>query len=190
MGLPPLEEAGSVTGSDISSMSKKSSLLSMISNKFQNKEEMAAIKAAADAMHELEKVDQPKAAGDVAAVLAEKKKSMEKKKRFEKPKEPWYASADQLDERADREDKMSPEELALEADDWKECIDIMTENIYYQNVKTNELFSTVPRAVAAKRQLEFEQSKNKKNYDEAQKRIQKMELMIKNRKLITGGTHK
>jgi hypothetical protein len=179
-------------GSDTSSRSKRSGVLSMISNKFYNQDEADAVRAAADALHELEKADLPKAAGDVAAVLAEKRKAKEdkKKKKFDKPQEPWYATAEQLDERAEREDKMSPQELALEADDWKECIDVMTENLYYQNVKTNELMSTVPRAVAAKRQLEFENSKNKKNYDDAQKRIQKMELMLKNRKMITGGVHR
>lgn len=177
-------------GSVGSSRGSKSSMLSRISNKFFNKEEADAVKAAADALHEAQKVDLPKAA-DMAQVIArldEKKKN--KKNKLDKPAEPWYATADQLDARNEREDKMTPQELAAEADDWKECVDIMTENIYYQNVKTNELFSTVPRAVAAKRQLEFENSKNKKNYDEAQKRIQKLENILKNRKLITGGRHK
>jgi len=180
-------EGGSVTSS------KVGSLLSIVSNKIFNKEEALAVKAAADALYQQEmeeKGDQPKAAADFETIQAQRKEKKGKKKKYEKPEHPWYATADQLDARAEREDKMSLLELSLEADDWKECIDIMTENTYYQNIKTNELFSTVPRAVAAKRQLEFENSKNKKNYDEAQKRIQKLEDMIKNRKLITGGHKK
>lgn len=185
-------DEGSIEGGSITS-SKMGSLLSIVSNKIFNTEEAMAVKAAADVLYQQEmeeKGDQPKAAADFETIQAQRKEKKGKKKKFEKPEQPWYATADQLDARAEREDKMSLLELSLEADDWKECIDIMTENIYYQNVKTNELFSTVPRAVAAKRQLEFENSKNKKNYDEAQKRIQKLEDMIKNRKMITGGHKK
>ena len=177
-----------------SDISSKQSIFDNISNKIYNKEEKNKIKLLADELQTKEnnEILLPKMAGDINSILAEKKKEKElkKKKRLEKPIEPWYATAEQLDIRAEREDKMTNLELSLEADDWKECIDIMTENIYYQNIKTNELFSTVPRAVAAKRQIEFENSKNKKNYDEAQKRISKMEDMIKNRKLITGGKKK
>ena len=189
LGLDADDEIQGSMRSNTSSKSRRSGIVSIISSKIFNKEEADAVRAAADALAEREKMDLPKAAGDVAAVLAEKKKQKEekKKKKFEKPKDPWYASAEQLDARAEREDKMTPEELAAEADDWKECVDIMTENIYYQNIKTNELFTTVPRAVAAKRQLEFQNSKNKKNYDDAQKRILKLEQVLKNRMLITGG---
>lgn len=173
----------------VGSKTSKSSMLSRMSNKFFNKDEADAVKAVADAMHEAQKVELPKAI-DMSELIAQRNEKKKNKKKLEKPAEPWYATPEQLDARNEREDKMTPQELAAEADDWKECIDIMTENIYYQNVKTNELFSTVPRAVAAKRQLEFENSKNKKNYDEAQKRIQKLENILKNRKLITGGRHK
>ena len=181
----------SLTGSlEGSTTSSKLDILSIVSNKLFNTEERKAVKAAADALYEQEKGEQPKAAADFETIQQQRKDKKNKKGKFVKPDEPWYASAEQLDARAEREDKMTLHELALEADDWKECVDIMTENIYFQNVKTNELFSTVPRAVAAKRQLEFENSKNKKNYDDAQKRIQKLEDIIKNRKLITGGRKK
>ena len=85
---------------------------------------------------------------------------------------------------------MSKEELATEADEWKEIIDPMTDNIFYQNIITFEMMTNVPRAVAAKRQIEFDNSKNKKNFDEAQRRITKFELVTKNRLLITGGRKK
>lgn len=98
--------------------------------------------------------------------------------------EPWYATKEQEDERREREEKMTNAELALEAPHWKEMVDVMTENIYYQNILTNELMSAVPRAVAAARQMEFENSKNKQNYDAAQKRIANLELVTKNRLLI------
>jgi hypothetical protein len=68
--------------------------------------------------------------------------------------------------------------------------DQITENIYYQHIKTFEMMTNMPRTVAAKRELDFENSKNKKNYDEAQKRIAKLELMTKNRLLLTGGRKK
>eukprot|EP01034_Spumella_vulgaris_P024182 gene24183-30498_t len=102
----------------------------------------------------------------------------------------WYATVEETMARREREDKMSNQELALEAVEWKECVDIMTENIYYLNVLSNEMMTTAPRSVVAKRQLEFENSKNKKNYDEAQRRIQRFELTTKNRLLITGGRKK
>jgi hypothetical protein len=102
----------------------------------------------------------------------------------------WYATLEETMARREREDKMSNAELALEAAEWKECVDIMTENIYYLNVLSNEMMTSVPRCVAAKRQLDFENSKNKRNYDEAQKRIQRFELTTKNRLLITGGRKK
>lgn len=178
-----------VDDESVGSSRSKSSMMSRISNKIFNKEEADAVKAAADALHEAQKVELPKAV-DMSELIAQRNEKKKKKGKIEKPAEPWYATAEQLDARNEREDKMTPQELAAEADDWKECIDIMTENIYYQNVKTNELFSSMPRAVAAKRQLDFENSKNKKNYDEAQKRIQKLENVLKNRKLITGGRHK
>ncbi|KAJ1425251.1 hypothetical protein B484DRAFT_451176 [Ochromonadaceae sp. CCMP2298] len=112
------------------------------------------------------------------------------KAKFVKPEIPWYANEEQNEAREAREEKMTPDELALEADDWKECVDIMTENIYFQNAKTNELMSSIPKAVSSKRAIEFNNSRNKKNYEEAQKRIQKMEDAIKHRTLITGGKRK
>jgi len=103
---------------------------------------------------------------------------------------PWYATAEQVEARKKREDKMTPEQLAKEADVWKERIDPITENIFYQNMKTNEVMSSLPKALEAKRQLEFQNSKNKKYYDDAQKRILRLETMIHHRKLIAGGTKK
>lgn len=103
---------------------------------------------------------------------------------------PWYATSEQVEARKKREDKMTPEQLAKEADDWRERIDPITENIFYLNIKTNEIMSSLPKSLEAKRQLDFQNSKNKKYYDDAQKRISRLETMINHRKLIAGGTKK
>lgn len=103
---------------------------------------------------------------------------------------PWYATSEQVEARKKREDKMTPEQLAKEADVWTERIDPITENIFYLNIKTNEIMSSLPKALEAKRQLDFQNSKNKKYYDDAQKRISRLETMIHHRKLIAGGTKK
>lgn len=103
-----------------------------------------------------------------------------------KPEKPWFATKEQEMARREREEKMSTAELALEADDWKEMIDPMTENVYYLNIYTNEMLTTVPRAITAKKQLEFENSKNKKSYDDAKRRIDHLELVTKKRLLISG----
>eukprot|EP01039_Chlorochromonas_danica_P008918 gene8917-9836_t len=116
-----------------------------------------------------------------------KKQSRRGRQKPPKAKAPWYASAEQIAQRKAREDRMTMQELANEAPEWKECIDVMTENIYYLNVNTNEMMTTVPRAVQSKRQLEFENSKNKKAFDEARLRIATLEKVTKNRLLLTGG---
>lgn len=103
-----------------------------------------------------------------------------------KPEKPWYASKEQEMARKSREDKMPLADLALEANDWKQEIDPMTENVYYLNEFTNEVMTTTPRAIHAKKQLQFENSKNKKSYDEAKKRIDYLELVTKKRMLISG----
>jgi hypothetical protein len=103
---------------------------------------------------------------------------------------PWYATSEQVEARKKREDKMTPEQLAKEADVWRERIDPITENIFYLNIKTNEITSSLPKSLEAKRQLDFQNSKNKKYYDDAQKRISRLETMINHRKLIAGGTKK
>jgi hypothetical protein len=103
---------------------------------------------------------------------------------------PWYATSEQVEARKKREDKMTPEQLAKEADVWKERIDPITENTFYLNIKTNEIMSSLPKSLEAKRQLDFQNSKNKKYYDDAQKRISRLETMIHHRKLIAGGTKK
>jgi hypothetical protein len=103
-----------------------------------------------------------------------------------KPDKPWYATKQQELERREREDKMSPQELALEAGDWKETIDPYTENVYYINIYTNEMMTVVPRAILAKKQVDFENSKNKRSYELARLRIKKMEDVTKNRLLMSG----
>ena len=62
----------------------------------------------------------------------------------------------------------------------------MTENVFYLNDLTNEMVTYTPRAIHAKRQLEFEHSRNKKSFDDAQRRIQHLEAVTKNRLLISG----
>jgi hypothetical protein len=112
------------------------------------------------------------------------------KETFKKPAKPWFASKEQEEERKRREDKMSLAELAEEAVEWSEEIDPMTGNILYLNVNTNEMMNNVPRSLAAKRQLEFENSKRKREFDFALARIRKLEFETKNRLLITGGRKK
>jgi hypothetical protein len=108
------------------------------------------------------------------------------KKKSQKPEHPWYANAEQERARKERETKMTPQELAAEAEDWKECIDPMTENVYWLNVHTNEMLTGVPRSWQMKKQLDFEESKNKKSFDDAMRRIQHLENTTKNRLLLTG----
>mmetsp|Transcript_19751 Transcript_19751/g.27140 ORF Transcript_19751/g.27140 Transcript_19751/m.27140 type:complete len:2215 (+) Transcript_19751:40-6684(+) len=103
------------------------------------------------------------------------------------PGVPWTATVEEQIARKEREDAMSVADLALEASEWKEMLDPITEKIYYQHVLTWETMTSIPRAVAAKKQLDFENSKNKKNFDEAQKRIARLELVTKERMLIYGG---
>ena len=98
----------------------------------------------------------------------------------------WYANKEEVVERKGREDRMSREQLASEAHFWEEKVDPSTENIFYQHKETGELFASTPRAIRSKRELLFENSKNKKNYDAAQKRISRFELITEHRLLITG----
>jgi hypothetical protein len=118
------------------------------------------------------------------------RKSKKSSKKINKPKKAWFATKEQEEERKLREDKMTVVELAMEAVEWKEEIDVMTENIYFININTNEMMTTVPRAVQAKRQLEFENSRKKRDFDVAQRRIHRLELETRNRLLITGGRKK
>lgn len=118
------------------------------------------------------------------------RKSKKSSKKINKPKKAWFANKEQEEERKAREDKMSVVELAMEAGEWKEEIDVLTENIYFININTNEMMTTVPRAVQAKRQLEFENSRKKRDFDVAQRRIQRLEMETRNRLLITGGRKK
>jgi hypothetical protein len=106
--------------------------------------------------------------------------------KLNKPEKPWYATREQALERKMREDRMPLAELAAEADDWKQEVDPMTENVFYLNDLTNEMVTYTPRAIHAKRQLEFEHSRNKKSFDDAQRRIQHLEAVTKNRLLISG----
>lgn len=122
--------------------------------------------------------------------IKEKRSIKRKSKKIMKPQKAWFATREQEDERRTREDRMSMVELAMEAAEWKEEIDVMTENIYFININTNEMMTTVPRAVAAKRQLEFENSRKKRDFDIAQRRINKLDMETKNRLLITGGRKK
>jgi hypothetical protein len=103
-----------------------------------------------------------------------------------KPDRPWFASKEQQLERREREDRLSLPELAIEADDWRQQVDPITENTFYLNDMTNEMMTTTPRSIHAKRQLEFQNSRNKKSYDDAQKRIQHLDMVTKNRLLISG----
>jgi len=48
---------------------------------------------------------------------------------------------------------MDPADLALEASEWKEMMDPITEKVYYQHVLTCETMDSIPRAVAAKKKL-------------------------------------
>jgi hypothetical protein len=103
-----------------------------------------------------------------------------------KPDRPWFASKEQQLERREREDRLPLPELALEADDWRQQVDPITENTFYLNDMTNEMMTTTPRSIHAKRQLEFQNSRNKKSYDDAQMRIQHLDMVTKNRLLISG----
>ena len=119
--------------------------------------------------------------------IAEKNlKNPKKKKKGDKADKPWYANAEQEAERKDRESKLTPQELAAEAEDWKECIDPMTENTYWLNIHTNEMVTSLPAAISMKKQLDFEESKNKKSFDDAMKRIANLDNVTKNRLLLTG----
>lgn len=122
--------------------------------------------------------------------IKEKRASKKKSKKILKPQKAWFATREQEDERRAREDKMTLVELAMEAGEWKEEIDVMTENIYFININTNEMMTTVPRAVAAKRQIEFENSRKKRDFDIALQRINRLDMETKNRLLITGGRKK
>lgn len=122
--------------------------------------------------------------------IREKRTSKKKSKKILKPQKAWFATREQEDERRAREDKMTLVELAMEAGEWKEEIDVMTENIYFININTNEMMTTVPRAVAAKKQIEFENSRKKRDFDIALQRINRLDMETKNRLLITGGRKK
>ena len=49
-----------------------------------------------------------------------------------------YAAKEQAQARKEREERMPLAELAAEADDWKQAVDPMTDNVYYLNDLTNE----------------------------------------------------
>ena len=93
--------------------------------------------------------------------------------------EPWKASEEQLFERSQKEATMSRQELASYADEWIQYIDPLTDNEYYINKITNELSHVVPASVAMMEQLKEEEEKNKKDYDEAQRRLEKLSKVSK-----------
>jgi len=151
-----------------------------------------------------EKIAKTKQARETRRLAAEEKKkrkedglqdSKKKKKKvnkmgkevFVKPARPWFADKQQEAERKAREDAMTKEELAAEAGDWEETIDIRTTNTIYVHKITNEMMTGLPRAVQAKRTIDFENSRKKKDYDEAIKRIQRLDMETGHRLLITGG---
>ena len=80
---------------------------------------------------------------------------------------------------------LSRQKLASYADEWIQYIDPLTDNEYYINKNTNELSHVVPASVAMKEQLENEDAKNKRDYDEAQQRLEKLSKLSKGgRKMV------
>lgn len=106
-----------------------------------------------------------------------------------KPGERWVATPEEFQERKEREEHMSPEDLAAEAHVWVEEIDPLNDMIFFVHKETCEIIYGVPRSVASFRMLEETKEKNRKMAEDAQQRIDQM-LKLQNNKLKIGGGRK
>lgn len=116
----------------------------------------------------------------------EKRRQARELKRRMKNKKPWYATPEQEEQATIRESKLSLQELQIEALEWEEKVDFYTGNQYYFNTVTYEVRNSIPYPLKIKRQLDFENSKMKKNFDEAKQRVESLKYKLENRLLLTG----
>ncbi len=98
----------------------------------------------------------------------------------------WYATREEIEWRKSREFLLTRDELAAEAHEWEQCIDPLTEVIFYRHVPTFEIMAEVPRSVAAYREITEEKERNLKNFNDANKRIKLLSSAKENRIMING----
>lgn len=87
------------------------------------------------------------------------------------PGERYYATEEELAHRLAIEAAMSEEDLIATADDWEECIDVMTENIFYTNRNTFEMVPDKPAALKLKIARDERLDKERKQVDDARLKI-------------------
>ena len=94
----------------------------------------------------------------------------------DKPKERalgerWFATEAELAARLAAEAAMSTEDLIATHNLWEECIDPMSENIFWTNKITFEMVADMPAALKAKIAKEKKEAEDKKNQQEALAKI-------------------
>jgi len=83
------------------------------------------------------------------------------------PGERWYATEQELAARLAAEAAMSLDDLIATHDQWEECIDPMTENIFWTHKITFEMVADMPAALKAKIAKETKEGQDKKNREDA-----------------------
>eukprot|EP00605_Chrysophyceae_sp_TOSAG23-4_P001444 GSChrysophyteH1.ASY1.ANO1.1572.1 assembled CDS len=86
---------------------------------------------------------------------------------------PWVANDEEVAARAAREALMTREELASTAGEWSEHVDPMTENVYWVHDETLEMVMMMPASMRMEIVLREEEEKNRKDMEDAIKRMTK-----------------
>ena len=90
----------------------------------------------------------------------------EEEKAARAPGERWYANAQELAERLAAEAAMGVDDLIATFDQWEECIDPMSENIFWTNKITFEMVADMPAALKAKIAKETKEAQDRKNRED------------------------
>lgn len=87
---------------------------------------------------------------------------------------PWRSSPEEIQKRMEEELQLPMDQQIARAEDWTTDMDPVSGNMYYLNKYTNEMTFIVPNTVKAKKTAEELAIANKKKFEEAQKRIDKL----------------
>jgi hypothetical protein len=111
-------------------------------------------------------------AGEIALPEADSDdEGAENKPKERAPGERYYATEQELADRLAIEAAMSEEDLIATADDWEECVDVMTENIFYTNKNTYEMVADKPAALKLKIARDERLEKERKQVEEARMKM-------------------
>jgi hypothetical protein len=95
----------------------------------------------------------------------------------------WVATQEEAALRKQREDRLTRDQLAAEADRWEECLDPIRNSYYYVNKRTMETMYVPPKSVAAFKEIEEERERAKKYLEETNKRVEELERINKKQTL-------